>query len=123
MEVKFNFMKLKKIILFSLLIVLCSCNIEPIDGSIISDSNDDPDIDPPTSQFMRVKEAIAYFNGVEVHRREGLLDIPLAGEWELGAEIGHQVTGLNQLQGSVDEFVLYNYALSPEKVAEMFILD
>ncbi|MBL4571668.1 MAG: hypothetical protein JKY86_01150 [Gammaproteobacteria bacterium] len=69
--------------------------------------------------------ALVYLDGIEIHRREGILDIPLAGEWELGAEIGHRViesgiTGLGQLQGSVDEFVLYNYALSPEKIAEMF---
>lgn len=69
--------------------------------------------------------ALVYLDGVEIHRREGLLDIPLAGEWELGAEIGHHVrdqgmAAFGQLQGSVDEFVLYNYALSPEKVEEMF---
>ncbi len=60
-------MKFKKIIAFSFLIVFFSCNIEPIDDSM---SSDETDIDPPVSEFVRVKQAVGYLNGVEVAKEE-----------------------------------------------------
>ncbi|MBI1924804.1 LamG domain-containing protein [Candidatus Poribacteria bacterium] len=63
---------------------------------------------------------ILYINGQEAGREKArIADASVAGDWGLGARVGYNIDNARPFTGMMDDFTLWNVALTPGEVADI----
>ena len=63
---------------------------------------------------------ILYIDGQEVGRENArIADAPVAGDWGLGARVGYNIDNARPFTGLMDDFTLWNVALTPDEIVNM----
>ncbi len=63
---------------------------------------------------------ILYIDGEEVGREDAReADVPVAGDWGLGARVGYNIDNARPFTGMMDDFTIWNVALTPDEVIDV----
>ena len=63
---------------------------------------------------------ILYIDGQEVGREDArVADAPVAGDWGMGARVGINIDDARPFTGLMDDFTIWNEALTPEQIVDI----
>jgi len=61
-------------------------------------------------------KATLYINGEVLEQVDALADVDIAGDWGLGARVGYNIDDARPFTGLMDDFCIYNEALSQDEI-------